>query len=266
MRSIHPTACVERGAEIAEDVEIGPYCVVGPHVAIGPGCRLLAHVHVTGHTSVGAGTAIYPFASLGTPPQSTRYRGGPTRLVIGRQCDIRESVTMNIGTEDGGGVTEVGERGFYMANSHVGHDCRVGREAVFANGATLGGHCIVGDHVFIGGLSAVHQFSRIGSHAMIAGLTGVRADVIPFGFVIGSVGQLAGLNAVGMKRREFSHQSIHAVRKAYRMLFFGEGTFASRIDVVEAELGGDAAVAAILAFVRDGGSRPLCHPGGDYRD
>ena len=266
MPSIHSTACVERAAEIAEDVEIGPYCIVGPRVAIGPGCRLLAHVHVTGHTAVGAGTTIYPFASLGTPPQSTRYRGGPTRLVIGRQCDIRESVTMNIGTEDGGGVTEVGERGFYMANSHVGHDCRVGREAVFANGATLGGHCVVGDYVFIGGLSAVHQFSRIGSHAMIAGLTGVRADVIPFGFVIGSVGQLAGLNAVGMRRREFSRQSIHAVRKAYRMLFFGEGTFASRIDVVEAELGGDAAVAAILAFVRAGGSRPLCHPGGDYRD
>ena len=172
---------------------------------------------------------------------------------------------MNIGTEDGGGVTEVGERGFYMANSHVGHDCRVGREVMFANGATLGGHCIVGDHVFIGGLSAVHQFSRIGSHAMIAGLTGVRADIIPFGFVIGSVGQLAGLNVIGMKRRKFSRDSIHAVRKAYRMLFFGEGTFASRIDLVEAELGADAAVAAILAFVREGGSRPLCHPGGGYR-
>jgi UDP-N-acetylglucosamine acyltransferase len=264
MPSIHPTACVERAAEIAEDVEIGPYCVVGPHVTIGPGCRLLAHVHVTGDTSLGAGTTIYPFASLGTPPQSIRYRGGPTRLVVGRQCDIRESVTMNIGTEDGGGVTEVGERGFYMANSHVGHDCRVGREVMFANGATLGGHCIVGDYVFIGGLSAVHQFSRIGSHAMIAGLTGVRADIIPFGFAIGSVGQLAGLNAIGMKRRKFSRESIHAVRKAYRMLFFGEGTFASRIDVVEAELGADAAVAAILAFVREGGSRPLCHPGG-YR-
>ncbi len=266
MPRIHPTACVERAAEIAEDVEIGPYCIVGPDVAIEPGCRLVAHVHLAGHTSVGAGTTIYPFASLGTPPQSVRYRGGPTRLVIGRHCDIRESVSMNIGTEDGGGITEVGERGFYMANSHVGHDCRVGREVVFANGATLGGHCVVGDHVFIGGLSAVHQFSRIGAHAMIAGLTGVRADVIPFGFVIGSVGQLAGLNAIGMKRRKFSHQSVHAVRKAYRMLFFGEGTFANRIDVVEAEFGADTAVAAILAFVREGGSRPLCHPRGDYRD
>jgi UDP-N-acetylglucosamine acyltransferase len=266
MPSIHPTACVEPAAQIADDVEIGPYCIVGPHVALGPGCRLLAHVHVTGHTSVGAGTTIYPFASLGTPPQSVRYRGGPTRLVIGRHCDIRESVTMNIGTEDGGGVTEVGERGFYMANSHVGHDCRVGREVMFANGATLGGHCAIGDYVFIGGLSAVHQYSRVGSHAMIAGLTGVRADVIPFGFAIGSVGQLAGLNAIGMKRRKFSREAIHAVRRAYRMLFFGEGTFAGRIELVEAELGSDAGVAAILSFVREGGSRPLCHPGGGYRD
>jgi len=265
MPSIHPTACVERAAEIAEDVEIGPYCIIGPDVAIRPGCRLLAHVHVTGHTSVGAGTTIYPFSSLGTPPQSARYRGGPTRLVVGPQCDIRESVTMNIGTEDGGGLTEVGERGFYMANSHVGHDCRVGREVVFANGATLGGHCVIGDHVFIGGLSAVHQFSRIGSHAMIAGLTGVRSDIIPFGFAVGSLAQLAGLNVVGMKRRKLSHESRHAVHTAYRMLFFGEGTFAGRIDIVEAELGADPAVAAILAFVREGGSRPLCQPR-DHRD
>jgi UDP-N-acetylglucosamine acyltransferase len=266
MPRIHPTALIEHGAEIAEDAEIGPYCVIGPHVTIGPGCRLLAHVHIAGRTLVGAQTVIYPFASLGTPPQSVHYRGGPTRLVIGARCDIRESVTMNIGTEDGGGVTEVGERGFYMANSHVGHDCRVGREVVFANGATLGGHCVVGDHVFIGGLSAVHQFGRIGAHAMIAGMTGVRSDVIPFGFAIGSVGRLAGLNVIGMKRRKFSRESIHAVRKAYRMLFLSEGTFAARIEMVEAELGNDAAVAAILAFVREGSGRSLCHPRGDYRD
>ena len=262
MPSIHQTACVETGALIADDVEIGPYCVIGPHVAIGSGCRLLAHVHVTGHTSIGDQTVIYPFASLGTPPQSVRYRGGPTRLVIGPRCDIRESVTMNIGTEDGGGSTEVGERGFFMANSHVGHDCRVGREVVFANGVCLGGHCVVGDQVVMGGLSAVHQFSRVGACAMIAGLTGVRADVIPFGFVIGSIGELAGLNVIGMKRRKFSRADIHSVRKAYRMLFFGEGTFATRLDAVETELGTHEAVAAIIAFVREGGNRALCHPRG----
>ena len=260
MPRIHPTACVEPGAEIADDVEIGPYCIIGPHVVIDARCRLLAHVHLAGHTSIGNDTIIYPFASLGTPPQSVRYRGGPTRLVIGAYCDIREGVTMNIGTEDGGGLTEVGERSFFMANSHVGHDCRVGREAIFANGATLGGHCVVGDHVFIGGLSAAHQFSRIGSCAMIAGLTGVRSDVIPFGFAVGSLAELGGLNVVGMKRRNYSREAIHAVRKAYRMLFFGEGTFAARLDEVEAKLGTQQQVAAIIAFVREGGSRALCHP------
>jgi UDP-N-acetylglucosamine acyltransferase len=266
MPRIHPTACVERAAHIAEEVEIGPYCIVGPHVSIEAGCRLVAHVHVAGHTLLGPGTTIYPFASLGTPPQSVRYRGGPTRLVVGRDCTIREGVTMNTGTEDGGGVTKVGERGFYMANSHVGHDCQVGREVVFANGATLGGHCRIGDYVFLGGLAAVHQYSRIGAHAMISGLAGVRADVIPFGFVIGAVGQLAGLNVLGMKRRKLSRDSMHAARKAYRMLFFGEGGFTSRVDAVEAELGGDAAVAVILAFVREAASRPLLQPRGDYKD
>jgi UDP-N-acetylglucosamine acyltransferase len=266
MPRIHPTACVERAAHIAEEVEIGPYCIVGPHVSIEAGCRLVAHVHVAGHTLLGPGTTIYPFASLGTPPQSVRYRGGPTRLVVGRDCTIREGVTMNTGTEDGGGVTEVGERGFYMANSHVGHDCHVGREVVLANGATLGGHCRIGDYVFLGGLAAVHQNSRIGAHAMISGLAGVRADVIPFGFVIGAVGQLAGLNVLGMKRRKLSRDSMHAARKAYRMLFFGEGGFTSRVDAVEAELGGDAAVAVILAFVREAASRPLLQPRGDYKD
>jgi UDP-N-acetylglucosamine acyltransferase len=265
MPSIHPTALVEPGAQIAEDVEIGPYCVLGPHVVVGPGCRLVAHVHVTGHTLVGAETTVYPFASLGTPPQSSRYGGGPTRLVIGRRCDIRESVTMNIGTESGGGLTEIGERGFFMANSHVGHDCRVGREAVFANGATLGGHCMIGDYVFIGGLAAVHQYSRVGSHAMVAGVTGVRADVIPFGLIVGAVGQLAGLNMVGMKRRKFPRDSIYAARRAYRMLFFGEGSFADRIDRVDAELGTDDAVAAMVGFLREDRGRPLCHPG-RYRD
>src|SRR5437868_4698052 len=154
MPRIHPSACVAKDAEIAEDVEIGPFCVIEGAVAIAAGCRLIANVHVSGHTAIGARTVIYPFASLGTPPQSVRYRGGPTRLLIGADCQIREGVTMNLGTEDGGGVTRIGERGFFMANSHVGHDCTVGHDTVLANGATLGGHCKVGDFVFIGGLSA----------------------------------------------------------------------------------------------------------------
>src|SRR5712691_5543922 len=180
MTEIDPTAHIDSGAAIGPDVTIGPYCVIGPNVVIDEGCRFMAQVHVTGHTSIGARTVIYPYASLGTPPQSVKYRGGPTRLVIGVDCQIRESVTMNVGTEDGRGLTEVGDRGFFMAYSHVGHDCQVGHDVTFANSATLGGHCVISDHVFMGGFAAIHQFTRVGTHAMIGGMTGLRADVIPY--------------------------------------------------------------------------------------
>src|SRR5262249_30545470 len=198
MAAVDPSARIEPGAVIGKDVPIGPYCVVGANVVIDDGCRLVAHVHVEGHTKIGARTVVYPFASIGTAPQSTAYHGEPTRLVIGTDCEIREGVTMNIGTEDGGGLTQVGDRGLFMANSHVAHDCRVGSDVIFANCATLGGHCDIGDYVFIGGLSAVHQFSHIGAHAMISGMTGIRSDVIPFGLAAGPFARLSGINVVGM--------------------------------------------------------------------
>jgi UDP-N-acetylglucosamine acyltransferase len=266
MPDIHASAVVDAGADIAPDVAIGPYCVIGPHVAIAPGCRLVAHVHVSGHTTIGARTVISPFASLGSPPQSVRYRGGPTRLIIGVDCQIRESVTMNVGTEDGLGLTEVGDRGFFMAYSHVGHDCQVGHDVTFANAATLGGHCTIGDHVFIGGLSAVHQFTRVGAYAMIAGLAGVRSDVIPFAVATGVFAHLRGLNVIGLKRGGFSRQTLHLIRRAYRKLFFGEGLFDARLNEVEADFGSDPAVAQMVAFVRSGSIRSLCKPGGRYED
>jgi UDP-N-acetylglucosamine acyltransferase len=260
MAQIDPTARIAPGAVIGNDVEIGPYCVVGPHVTLGERCRLVAHVHIAGHTTVGARTAVQPFASLGTPPQSTRYRGGETRLVVGADCDIREGVTMNLGTEDGGGVTTVGERGFFMANSHVAHDCHVGKEVIFANCATLGGHCVVGDGVVIGGLSAVHQFTRVGSFAMIGGVCGVRGDVIPFGLANGDYARLCGLNLVGMKRRKFSRERIHALRRAYQRLFLDPGQFAERLEQVAKEFEDDDVVMQIVAFIREGQHRPLCRP------
>jgi UDP-3-O-[3-hydroxymyristoyl] glucosamine N-acyltransferase len=158
--TIHPTALIESGAMIGKGTTIGPYCVIDGNVVIGDNCKLVAHVHVTGHTTIGPRTVISPFASLGAPAQSVNFRGGLTRLVVGADCDVRQSVTMNAGTEDGGGITEVGERGFFMANCHVGHDCHVGNDVVMANCAGLGGHCVVGDHVFIGALSGVHQHDR----------------------------------------------------------------------------------------------------------
>jgi UDP-N-acetylglucosamine acyltransferase len=261
MGMIDPTARIEPGAIVEDGVSIGPYCIIGRDVVIGAGCRLIAQVHVAGRTAIGARTVIHPFASLGGVPQSATYHGEPTRLVVGTDCDIREGVTMSIGTDAGGGITEVGDRGFFMAYSHVGHDCRVGSDVVFANCATLGGHCIIGDYVFIGGLSAVHQHTRIGAHAMIGGVTGLRADVIPFGLAAGTVARLRGVNIVGLKRRKFPAESIRAVRSAYQSLFFGEGVSARRLEAAEAKFGHDPAVAQIVAFVRGKRDRPLCLPG-----
>jgi UDP-N-acetylglucosamine acyltransferase len=261
MTAIDAGARVASGAAIGEDVSIGPGCVIGPHVAIGDGCRLVANVHVAGHTTIGARTVIYPFASLGTPPQSARYRGGDTRLVVGAGCDLREGVTMNIGTEDGGGITTVGERGFFMANSHVAHDCAVGDDVVFANCATLGGHCQIGDRVVIGGLSAVHQFTRIGSFAMIGGMCGVRGDVIPYGLAAGNYAELEGLNLVGMKRRNMPRERIHTLRRAYRQLFHGPGHFAERVEQVANEFAAEEAVMQIVTFIRAAEHRPLCQAG-----
>ena len=263
MTAIDATARVAPGAVIGKDVSIGPYCVVGPDAAIGDGCRLVAHVHVAGHTTIGPRTTIYPFTSLGTPPQSKRYRGGPTRLVIGAECDLREGVTMNVGTEDGGGITTVGDRGFFMANSHVAHDCHVGNDVVFANSATLGGHCEIGDGVVIGGLSAVHQFTRIGPQVMVGGICGVRGDVIPFGLVNGQYASLEGFNIIGMKRRKFTRERLATLRSFYKKLFHGAGIFSERLKEVQPLAAEDPAIKEILAFIGDGKLRALCLPAGD---
>ena len=257
---IDSTARVAAGARIGQDVAIGPYCVIGPDVVIGDGCKLESHVCVSGNTTIGAGTIVSPFAVLGGAPQSVHYRGGQTRLVIGANCIIRESVTISRGSEDGGGLTEVGDHGFFMAYSHIAHDCRVGRHVIFANSATLAGHCVVGDHVFIGGLTAVQQFGWIGSHAMVGGLTGVRTDVIPFAIASGDGPRLTGVNTIGMQRRNFSKEAIRTLRAAYRLLFFGKGLLQERIAAVEAAHAGDPAVATLLEFVRAPRKRPLAQP------
>jgi UDP-N-acetylglucosamine acyltransferase len=253
---IDPTARIEDGAVVGQGAQIGPYCTIGPHVTIGDGCRLLAHVNVTGHTTIGPRTVIRPFASLGSPPQSYSYRGGPTRLTVGADCDIRENVTMNTGTEDDHGLTEVGDHCFLMVGTHIGHDCHVGNNVVFANNTMLGGHVSVGDKVVFGGNVAVRQFVRIGEGAMIVGMTGVRADVIPFGMAQGPLAFLVGLNVVGMRRRGLSKAEIHGVRAAYRELFFGDGEFRARIERVAAAHADNALVGRIFEFIR-AGKRPL---------
>src|SRR4030081_626617 len=263
MSTIDPTARVEDGAVIGEGTSIGPYCVVGPHVVIGANCKLIAHVHITARTTIGDGCTIYPFVSLGTPPQSLSYRGELTGLAIGQGCTIREQVTMNAGTMAGGGITRVGERGYFMNCSHVGHDCIVGNDVIFATSATLGGDAEGGAFVFIGGLSAVHQFGRVGSQVMVGALTGVRSDVIPFGLASGQYAALAGLNIVGMKRRKFTRERLAVVRSFYQKLFHGPGIFAERLGNGQSLAVEDPAIAEILAFIDNGKHRALCLPADD---
>jgi UDP-N-acetylglucosamine acyltransferase len=260
MAKIDPTARVADGAVIGDGATIGPFCIIGKDVTIGPGCHLIGSVHIAGKTSVGANTTISPFASLGTAPQSLGYRGELTELVIGEGCTIREGVTMNTGTAGGGGVTRVGARGYYMNNAHVGHDCIVGDDVIFATSATLGGHCEIGDNVFMGGLSAAHQHSRIGTNAMVGGLTAVRSDVIPYGLVNGQVAHLEGLNVVGMKRRKFTAERLRTVRLFYRALFHGAGNFADRLVHARTLRDDDPAIALILDFIDRSRHRGLCQP------
>ncbi len=255
---IDSAARVADGARIGEGVEIGPFCVVGPNVTLGDGVRLMAHVYVTGVTTIGDGTVVYPFASLGTAPQSVHYRGGATQLVVGQRCEVREGVTMNTGTEDGGGLTSIGEGCLFMVGSHVAHDCHVGNGVVFANLVTLGGHVSIGDNAFLGGFAGFHQFCRIGEGVMVAGMSPVRTDVIPFGMARGE--RLRGLNIVGLRRRGATRAEVARLRQAYQILFFGEGVFADRVETVARDFADDPKISKIIAFIRADSKRPLMLP------
>lgn len=257
---IHPAAVVDPAAEIDAGVSIGPYCVVGPHVKLAKGVKLLSHVVVEGRTSIGAGTVVYPFASLGHRPQDLKYKGEPSTLEIGAHNQIREHVTMNPGTEGGGMVTRVGDHCLFMMSSHVAHDCQIGDHVILANNATLAGHVTVGAYAIIGGLAAVHQFVRIGEHAMIGGMSGVENDVIPFGMVKGERAHLAGLNLVGLERRGFGREDVRSLRSAYRMLFAPEGTMAERLEEVARLYKDQEHIGSVVEFIRSRASRALCQP------
>ena len=260
MAAIHPSAIVESGAELGDDVEIGPYCVIGPKVRLADGVKLLSHVVISGNTTIGARTKIFPFAVIGMPPQDLKHRGEDTRLEIGSDNVIREQATMHPGTVGGGGLTRIGDNCLFMIGAHVAHDCKVGNNVVMVNHATLGGHVKVGDYAILGGLAAVHQFVRIGPYAMIGGMSGVEADVIPFGLVSGDRARLSGLNVVGLKRRNFGRVEIQALRTAYRLLFAQEGTMAERLDDVAALYPDNAPVKSVIDFIRSADVRAVTLP------
>ncbi len=216
---IHPTAIIDSKAEIGKDVEIGPYVVIDKGVTIGEGTNIRSHVCIREGTQIGKNCQIYQFSSIGEAPQAFAYRGEKTLLVIGDNNIIREYVTLNRATAKGGGKTVIGNNNYFMAYSHVAHDCTIGNQVVFANGATLAGHITVEDYATIGGLAAVHQFCRIGTHAFISGLTGVTLDIPPYMLAAGDRAKLYGLNIVGLKRHRFSEETLKALKKAYRIIF-----------------------------------------------
>ena len=218
MRTIHPTAVVDPAAELADSLDIGPYCVVGPHVRLGEGVRLVAHVHVDGIISLGAQCVVYPFASLGSRTQDLKYKGGSPRVEIGTGTTIREYVTVNAATRDGD-VTRVGSNCHIMAYAHVAHDCQIGNGVIMANCATLAGHVIVEDEVGIGGLCGVHQFVRLGRLCYIGGCSKITQDVPPFMIADGNPLEIHGINLVGMQRRGLDDHATQALKKTFRILY-----------------------------------------------
>ena len=246
---IHPSAIVERGAELGRGVRIGPFCTVGRDVVLEDGVELVSHVAIDGRTRVGAGAKLFPFCTVGLAPQDLKYKGEPTATVIGPRSVIREHCSIHRGTVTGSGVTRIGADCLLMAVVHVAHDCEIADNVIMSNNVVLGGHVEVGARAVIGGAAAVLQFVRIGGGAMVGGVTGVGADVIPHGFVFGPRARLAGLNMVGLRRRGLDKAQLHRVRAAYKDIFAGGGVFAERVARAGVDYGDDPYVAEILAFI-----------------
>ncbi|MCC6718945.1 MAG: acyl-ACP--UDP-N-acetylglucosamine O-acyltransferase [Acetobacteraceae bacterium] len=259
---IHALAVVDPTARLGMNVQVGPFCTVGPDVEIEDGARLISHVVVDGHTRIGADAVLYPHCTVGMAPQDLKYRGEPTFTEIGARTLVREHVTIHRGTAHGRGVTRVGTDCMLMAVAHVAHDCQLGNGVIVANNVVMGGHVSIGDNAVIGGAAAIHQFVRIGRAAMIGGVSGVEADVIPFGTVLGNRARLASLNVIGLRRRGFSREQIARLRAAFKLMFRGPGVFARRVEQVRASLGEDALVAEVLAFMDAPSKRGLIRAAG----
>lgn len=260
---VHPTALVGAGAQLGQGVKIGPYCIVGDRVVLHDNVELVSHVSIDGNTVVGAGTRIYPFASVGHEPQDLKYHGEASRLEIGERCVIRESVTINPGTEGGGMLTKIGNECLIMASAHVAHDAIIGNNVIMANYVGIAGHCQIGDNVIFGGTCVIHQFTRIGAHAFIGAQSMVDGDIIPYGMAVGNRASLTGLNLVGLKRRKFDREAIHRLRAAYRQIFSNEGTLRERVEDAADLFKEDALVQDVVAFIMAASDRPILTPRND---
>ena len=257
---IHPTVVIEPGAQIADEVSIGPFSYIGSAVTLHPGVKIKSHVVVTGNTEIGEETIVYPFAVIGEIPQDLKFNGEETSLKIGKRNKIREHVTVNTGTVSGGGLTSIGDDCLLMTGSHVAHDVKISNKVIIANCSAVAGHCVIEDEVIIGGLSGIHQFVRIGRGAIIGAVTMVTNDVIPFGLVQGPRGSLDGLNLIGLKRRGVDRKDITALRAAFQSLAQGEGTFQDRAKKLGEETTSEY-VDAIVSFILGASERSFLTPG-----
>lgn len=247
--SIHPTAIVHPKAQIDKEVRIGPYCVIGEHVKIGRGSELLSHVCVDGWTEIGQRCKIFPYVSIGSPPQHMQYHDEPTKVSIGNDNIFREYVTINRGTAFGGGVTTLGAHNFLMAYVHIAHDCHVGNHVVMANAATLAGHITIGNYSVIGGLVGIHQYVRVGDYAMIGGCSAVGRDVPPFMKAAGYRASLYGLNLIGLRRGGFSVQRIRVLKQAYQVLFRKKQRMTDAIKLARHQFQDSPDVLVLLTFL-----------------
>jgi len=248
---IHPTAIIDPEAEIGEGVDIGPYSVIEKGVSIDEGTKIGPHVVIREGTQIGKGCQIFQFASIGEAPQFLGYKGEKTFLQIGDQNIIREFVTLHRGTVKGGGKTVIGNESFFMAYSHVAHDCQIGNQVILANGATLAGHILIEDYATVGGLAAIHQFCRVGTHAFIGGVSGILLDIPPYTKAQGDRAKLFGLNTIGLKRAKFSEETLKALKKAYRIIFRSSLTLEKAIKRLgEDEISQTPEVQHLLDFIQ----------------
>jgi len=256
---IDKTSVIEKGAILGNNVKIGPFCYIGSSVQISNEVELISNIHIEGNTKIGRGTKIFPFASIGTQPQDLKYRGESNSVEIGENNTIREYVTINPGTEGGGGKTVIGNNCLLMISSHIAHDCIIGNDVVIANNVPLGGHVTIEDSVVIGGNSAVQQFTRIGRLAMIGGMTGVLKDVIPFGLSFGNRNYLRGINIVGLKRKKYENKKIMELDTAFKKIFSSKNLH-ENLSKINGEYKGNDLVGEVISFISKDKKRPICTP------
>ena len=256
---IHKTAIVDKNAKISQNVEIGPYCIIGSEVEIGTNTLLHSHVNIVGNTKIGNDNEIYPFSSIGTPPQDLKYKGEKNSLIIGNNNKFREYVNINPGTVQGGGITIIGDNNLFMVYCHVAHDCKISDGIVLANNVQVGGHVSIEQNAIVGGSCAIHQFSRIGESAMIGGMTGVLSDVIPFGLSMGNRNNLMGLNLIGLRRSKVSNDNIKKIQLAYEIIF-KTSSFRENIEELNNDLKNNEFVKKIINFINSDKKRPISLP------